>query len=123
MGNIYVGSKEAMSYNTRRFDVIARNIQRANMPNEKARDLQPLKGSFSRTLQMLTTSSAHLHGKNTTGGDYKAIKIKDTYETSINGNNINLVEESLRSSEAVMDFKTATDIHKAFGNMLKTASK
>jgi flagellar basal body rod protein FlgB len=103
--------------------VIASNIARANMPNEKALDLQPLNKNFKKTLQLTTTSERHLRGKNETPGGFKVEKTKNHYETTINGNNINLSDEMKKLSDVETDNRLVTSLYAKNAHMLSTASK
>jgi flagellar basal body rod protein FlgB len=49
------------------------------------------------------------------------LKSKDTFENSINGNNINLVEETQKMGEASMDFKTMIEAYKKINSLIKTS--
>jgi flagellar basal body rod protein FlgB len=123
MNSILEKAKNAMSYHNQRSGVIASNITRANMEGEKAFDLSPLSNNFKKNLQLTTTTEKHLRGKNETPGGFKAEKTKNPYETTINGNNIDLVEQTKLLSDAAMDNKIAVEIYAKNAKLLNVASK
>ena len=123
MGDIFDDLKTTMRYNNQSQHVIARNIARANIPHEKAFTLPPLKldQNSNRNIKMVKTSNYHLESKHTIGQEFKPEKSKNTAETEINGNNIDLVEQSELMRQVAIDNKTAIEAYKKYNSMMRTA--
>ncbi len=105
--------------------VIAGNIAKANIPGAKAMTIEEFKldskSSATQKVQMSTTSSMHIGGNNKANQEFKTLKSKDTFENSINGNNINLVEETEKMGETSMDLKSMIEAYKKINSLVKTS--
>jgi flagellar basal body rod protein FlgB len=123
--NIVNDLKTAMIYANEQEKTIAGNIAKANMPGAKAFILPPLslKGDDSKNgkLNMSVTSANHINKSGNRSNSYQAIKMSDTFETTPDGNNINLVQQNLLLSEATMQNKLAIEGYKKYHAMLKTS--
>jgi flagellar basal body rod protein FlgB len=125
MGNNIINDlKSAMLHSNEQIKVINSNIAKADQPNAKAFILPPLETSIKSKggkLSMVATSGMHLKGHKNDNTQLHAVKMKDPFETNINGNNINIPQQNLLLNDATMNNKIAIEGYKKYNSMLKTS--
>ncbi|MCE3232033.1 MAG: flgB [Rickettsiaceae bacterium] len=119
--DVFSSLQTKMRYLNSRQSVISQNIANANTPGYKSNDLKPLKfGKSTNQLQLATTTPGHIGGAGSAMG-FKAIKQRDSYETTPTGNNVVLEEQMVKMSETDRDYETTTNVLKQMNGLLRTA--
>lgn len=121
---LFSAMKNRMSYIGERQGVLSKNIANANTPDYKARDLEPFKSNVaggSHKLQMRATNPNHFAGSRGGNGKFQTIKDKDTFETTIAGNNVSLDEEMKKVAQNNLDYQETTNLYKKWSGIMRTA--
>lgn len=114
--------RDKLSYLNQRQSVISANIANADTPNYKAYDLAPMatKKQGSSRLKLRTTAPGHVSNSNS-GGRFKKIRDRNTYETAPNGNNVILEEQMVKMAETEMEYQATTSIMKQAAGLVRKA--
>lgn len=102
---------------------VATNVANASTPGFKALDVRPFEDVMARTgLDMSKTQAGHMRieGSETRG---KVIQQRETWETSLSGNSINLEEQILRAGEVSRNFTLNTNLVRTFHRMMLASVK
>lgn len=122
MGNIISYLEAANKFYEQRHLKIAENIKESDTPGAKGKDLEM---DFSKLvhsegkLSMATTNSGHIGLGNNNGFKPKVVISKA--ESSLNGNNIDLTDEMLKSTENAKDAEIAKDLYKKWFALIKAS--
>lgn len=115
-----------MSWLSQRQTVLAHNISNADTPDFKPVDLtkasfrKMVSGANASTVKMERTSGAHIQPIRK-DDDFRADKMKETYETALAGNSVVLEEQLMKVSETQGAYNLATNLYRKHVKMLKTA--
>ena len=119
--------KSKMQWHQARQQVLALNVANADTPHFKGRDLKKLTSRgggagepFVAQVQMAQTDSGHLAGRPFGAGRFRSDS-KLGFETTPNGNVVNLEEEMIKSAENQIDYQTVTSLYQRSIGVLKTA--
>jgi flagellar basal-body rod protein FlgB len=123
--------RQRMGYLSERQRVIAENIANADTPGYVGRDLKPF--TFSAALQsqagamMLQpaqTEAGHLPGGLRRGGmtSFKSVKAADS-ETTLDGNAVVLEDQSIKMTEARMQYDAAIGFYQKSMALLRMAAR
>jgi flagellar basal-body rod protein FlgB len=102
---------------------VATNVANASTPGFKALDVRPFEDVMARTgLDMSKTQAGHIRieGSETRG---KVIQQRETWETSLSGNSINLEEQILRAGEVSRNFTLNSNLVRTFHRMMLASVK
>ena len=101
--------------------LISQNVANADTPDYKARDLPEFKSVFMPEAggAQRATRAGHLHGVSADGMVMSPEEIRD--EASLNGNQVSLETEMLKSVSAQRDHDRALAIYKSSLSVLRTA--
>lgn len=102
---------------------VATNVANASTPGFKALDVRPFDDVMARTgLDMSKTQAGHMRmeGSENRG---KIVQQRETWETSLSGNSINLEEQILRAGEVSRNFTLNTNIVRTFHRMMLASVK
>lgn len=122
---LFSAMKHRMSYLGERQAVLSKNIANANTPHYKSVDLTPFDqktvAAGQQHLRMRVTNSKHLAGNGARYGKFRAVKDKNTFETTIAGNNVSLDEEMKKVAENNLDYLEATNLYKKWSTVMRSA--
>lgn len=102
--------------------LISKNIANANTPGYVAQDVEMPKGKKQarHRLGMMRTNPSHLAGAHNAGSAMRIVK--DEYaEKTPDGNQVDLVHETEKSSQTSMDYDVTTMLYKHMSEMMKKA--
>ena len=113
-----------MNWLAERQTVLSQNLANANTPGYKARDVKAasfkdLVGASSGA-SMTTTHPNHVAGLKGGSGNFKTFEAK-TYETSPDGNSVNVEEQMLNVSSTASQHKQVTNLYKRHMGMVRRA--
>ncbi|AIL64902.1 Flagellar basal body rod protein FlgB [Rickettsiales bacterium Ac37b] len=101
-----------MNFYGTRHQVLSDNISRVNMPKEKAFDLPSLtSATMHKKLPMMVTETGHMAG-NKSSQNFKIIPMPDAQELTMNGNNINLEQQTTKLAENSTDYTLVANMYK-----------
>lgn len=113
-----------MNYLNERQSVISQNLANADTPGYKAKDLAPINplraGSTASRLAMVTTSPMHMGGK-TKPIEFKSVREDDAYDTSPDGNNVDIEQQMVKMSQTDLEYQKTVGITRQFNGLLRTA--
>jgi len=116
-----------MTWLSRRTEIISQNVAHADTPNFKARDLkevsfQELVRKESRTSGFAPqrTNSAHLVGMNS-NMPFRAEASPDTYETSIDDNDVSIEQQLTKLGETQMSYQMTLNLYRKHLDMIRTS--
>lgn len=122
MTDLLKNLKDVIEYNNVKQKIISRNIANANIPNAKSLTLKEftLKNAKNNLpkINIAQTSKLHLRGRELDDLKFKIIETPNL-ETSINGNNIDLVIESQEMLKTSSDNKINIEVYKKVNSMMK----
>lgn len=110
MDNTIIYLQNALHYGFARQSVIAHNIANSNTPNFKTLDLLP---DFE--------SDTARHPELGSGSNLKLFKVPYTGVTNLDGNNVNIEMESMKSMYTTMYTQTILDFLRSKFNSMKQA--
>lgn len=123
--DVFKAMDARIQYLAKRQALLSRNIANADTPHYKSVDLAPV--NFNKDIRkkqyrigMAITSSGHM-GRASSSSDFLQVKQDDTFETSLNGNNVVLEEQMMKMSENNLDYQATLGIKKKMAGLLKTA--
>ncbi|SFV37254.1 flagellar basal body rod protein FlgB [Hyphomicrobium facile] len=105
-----------------RQSVISSNIANANTPGYKAKDVESFEDVMSKSVRMTVTDGQHM-----APADIGNLRQQESgfgeAEVLVSGNDVNLEQEFLKSSEVVRSYTMNTQIMKTFDRMLQSVTK
>ena len=114
-----------LKYLNQRQSVISHNIANADTPGYKARDLEDfrLKGGSGSNMgiQLKATAPGHISGV-TSVSQFKTIKQEDSYDTSLDGNNVTLEEQMVKMAETDMEYNKVVGIMRQYNGLIRSAA-
>ncbi len=116
--DVYANIKNKLSYLNQRQSLLSANISNSDTPGYKASDLAP-QNTRKSGIKMATTSPMHISGSKA-GGNFKTIK-PDTYETSMDGNNVDLQEQMVKMSETDLEYRATVSVMKQMDGLMRAA--
>jgi flagellar basal-body rod protein FlgB len=116
--------QQKMAYVDERHAVIAENIANANTPKYKAKDLKSvdfgkLVKASSGKLQMTATDPRHIQPPG--AGSTFATETVKSWDTSPNGNSVDLVEQSQKMQANAGDQQAAIRTYAKVADLIRTA--
>ena len=124
MPGLFSDMKSKMAYSGERQAVLSKNIANANTPHYRTQDLSPFnKSGMSNQgrLKMRATNPRHFAGNKSGHGKFKTIDEKNTFETTIAGNNVSLDEEMRKVAENNLEYQATTNLYKKWAGVMRTA--
>jgi len=118
--------RNRMDFLGERQRILAQNIANADTPNYRARDVQPVdfldavRRSASRVAPVMT-NAAHMPPA-TPPTKFATDRVKRTYETSPDGNNVVLEEQMMKVADTQMEYQTTSTLYKKYIDMMKMAA-
>lgn len=117
--------KTKMGYLSERQDVLSQNIANVDTPGYQARDLKKLEFEnmaldHANKLAMRTSSPSHQQPTQQEA-DFRAEKIRKTYEMSPTKNKVVIEEQMMKVAETSMQYQATTNLYKKMSEMFKTA--
>lgn len=122
---IFAMMQQRMKYLSERQAVLAQNVANANTPGYKPQDLKPL--DFSTIMQqkssegLKTTHPGHVSSSTAGGSRFGVQKQKTVFETTPDGNAVNLEEQILKMQENNMDYQTTTSLYRKMSSLVNIA--
>jgi flagellar basal-body rod protein FlgB len=122
--NIFDLAKHQASWLLARENLVAQNVANANTPGYKTADLKPFEASLqAASLQLATTSPAHLSIADSEKAPPLDESSPDKGETYLSGNNVSLEREMLKGGEINRAYSLNVAVVKAFNSMLLASAK
>lgn len=116
-----------MSWLSRRTEVISQNVAHADTPNFRARDLKKVsfqdmvrKEAQTAGFAPKRTSTAHLVGLNT-NMPYRVEASPDSYETSIDDNDVSIEQQLTKLGETQMSYQMTLNLYRKHLEMIRTS--
>ena len=101
--------ESALAYRSQRMEILAKNIANADTPHFKARDLdfrQLLQGAQDSNLQLTNTGHTNQTPEDTRTG----LKYRVPYNTSFDGNTVELPVEQAKYGQYAAEYQTTLSI-------------
>jgi flagellar basal-body rod protein FlgB len=101
--------ERALAFRSQRMEILAKNIANADTPNFKAQDLdfrQLLKGAQDSNVQLTNAG----HTSQTPEDARSALKYRVPYNTSFDGNTVELPVEQAKYGQYAADYQTTLSI-------------
>ena len=113
-----------LKYLHQRQSVISHNIANADTPGYKARDLEEFKlnksSGSNMGIKLHATAPGHIGGA-TSVSHFKTIKQEDSYDTSLDGNNVSLEEQMVKMAENDMEYNKVVGIMRQYNGLIRSA--
>lgn len=118
-----------MSWLSRRTEIIAQNVSNADTPNYKARDLKPVnfrdlvdREAGPRGISLRVTNARHISGSSmTTTLKFDNQNAPDTFETSIDGNDVSLEQQLTRLGQNQLTYQVTTNLYRKHLDLFRMA--
>ncbi len=118
-----------MSWLSRRTEIIAQNVSNADTPNYKARDLKPVnfrdlvdREAGPRGISPRVTNARHISGSSmTTTLKFDNQNAPDTFETSIDGNDVSLEQQLTRLGQNQLTYQVTTNLYRKHLDLFRMA--
>jgi len=118
-----------MSWLSRRTEIIAQNVSNADTPNYKARDLKPVnfrdlvdRAAGPRGISPRVTNARHISGSSmTTTLKFDNQNAPDTFETSIDGNDVSLEQQLTRLGQNQLTYQVTTNLYRKHLDLFRMA--
>lgn len=117
--NLIGSLKSRMHWHQARQKLLAENVANADTPKFKPHDLKPPALPGAETFTLATTSPKHVGGANGKTS-FNGINQRK-FETTPNGNSVNLEDEMLKVAQNQSDYQLATSLYSKSFNLLKIA--
>jgi flagellar basal-body rod protein FlgB len=126
--NLMGALKANMIYNLKRQNLIAQNIEHADIPRYKAVDMK--ERAFQKGIRRSTrlapvsvrlTSPRHINIQRNPADAMFRVSKDGSYEQSPSKNTVNIEEQMIKSSEANMEYTLTTTMYKRMMGMMRTA--
>ena len=116
-----------MAYQSQRHTQLASNISHIDQPDYEARDMKPfdferLVGVQLHRLQMRATNAQHLPPLQPATDDFRARRMRDSFETTPVGNNISLEQQTAIASQNSAQYQLTTNLYRKYTQMYRTAA-
>lgn len=123
---IFNAVKKRMQWTGQRQELLAHNIANANTPDFRAHDMKPFEFKEivrreTMQINMETTGSNHLAGRQKTIRDFSSQADRRPYETSPDGNSVVLEEQMSKLNETAISHRLTNEIYSKHLAMLKLA--
>jgi flagellar basal-body rod protein FlgB len=102
-----------------RQSVISSNIANANTPGYKSKDIESFDDAMRKSLPMSATDGAHF----SSAFDITENQGDGDAEVLASGNNVNVEQEFLKSSEVMRSYSLNSQLMKTFDRMLQSVTK
>lgn len=118
-------AKQKMIYLGERQAVISHNIANADTPRFKAKDVtQPdframLAGTAAHTVSLKTTHPGHMTMGGGQGLQYKVAIDENAFETSPDGNSVQIDEQMIKMNDTALDYQMSTSVYKKVNDMIR----
>lgn len=118
--------RDRMDFLGERQRILAQNVANADTPNYRARDMQQVdfldavRRSATRVAPVMT-NTAHMPPA-TPPTKFATDRVKRTYETSPDGNNVILEEQMMKVADTQMEYQTTSMLYKKYVDMMKMAA-
>lgn len=120
--------KSRMRWNQARQSVLAENVANADTPSFRARDLKApvfqgpggLRRPAAPGVAVATTAAGHIQGRPIAGSGFRPDGTRP-FETTPNGNAVNLEEEMMKAADNQIDYQMAASLYQRSLGVLKTA--
>ncbi|PIR37564.1 MAG: flagellar basal body rod protein FlgB [Alphaproteobacteria bacterium CG11_big_fil_rev_8_21_14_0_20_39_49] len=113
-----------LKYLNQRQSVISHNIANADTPGFKARDLEEFRinsaSGSNMGIKLQATAPGHIGGA-TSVAHFKTIKQDDSYDTSLDGNNVSLEEQMIKMAETDMEYNKVVGIMRQYNGLVRSA--
>lgn len=116
-----------MSWLSRRTEVIAQNVSNADTPGFKASDLKQVnfrelvgREAGPKNIGPHVTNARHMTGTQATQ-PFDIKKETDSFETSVNGNNVSLEQQLTRLGETQLSYQATTNLYRKHLDLFRTA--
>ncbi len=118
--------KKKMGWLSQRQSVLAQNVANADSPNYVGSDLKPFTfreeiGKVQARIPVSVTSENHIEGPRNANDAFESNELRKRYETSPDGNGVNLEEQLIKVGETQMDHELVTQLYAKYHNMFKIA--
>lgn len=116
--------KTKMNWHQQRQKVLAENVANADTPRFQARDLKApdflgKQAPAAGAVTLAVTQPGHIAGR-ATGGGFRGDG-KTGFETTPDGNGVNLEEQMMKTAENQMDFQAVAGLYQRGLSSLRTA--
>lgn len=118
--------KKKMNWLTQRQAVLAQNIANSDSPGYVGSDLKAFTfqnelGKVQARIPVAVTSGNHIEGPRVNGDDYETSMQRKRYETSPDGNGVNLEEQLMKVGDTEMQHELVSQLYAKYHNMFKIA--
>ena len=116
-----------MSWLSRRTEIIAQNVSHADTPRYQARDLKPVnfRDLVAREAGPHNAGPRLTHARHMTGTSatlpFDTEKTPDSYETSINGNDVSLEQQLTRLGQTQLSYQATTNLYRKHLDLFRIA--
>ena len=100
--------------------VISQNIANSDTPHYKTRDLADINFSSGMGVQLQATSPYHITSANA-ATDFKYLEQKNSGNTTLDGNNVNLEEQMLKMAQTDMEYNKTIGLMRQINGLVSTA--
>ncbi len=117
---------QKMSYLGAKHAVITKNIASSDIPGYQAEDLKPIdfgklvNDSQAQNSKLAVTNPLHLSG-NSSDQAFSHNKLKDPFETTPVGNNVDITQQVLNLYENSVDYSTTISAYKKMSQLMRIA--
>ncbi len=123
---IFNAVKKRMQWTGQRQEVLAHNIANADTPDFRSSDMKPYEFKEivrreAMQINMTTTGSDHLAGRQKSIRDFAAKETRMPYETAPDGNSVILEEQMTKMNETAISHQFTNEIYRKHLAMLKLA--
>ncbi len=121
--NVFGNHEKALQLKSQRLDLLARNIANADTPNFKAQDLdfKAVLNGLANDTRMDATSASHF--KTGEGLDSNGMRYRIPFNTSFDGNTVELSVEQAQFGKAAADYQATLSFLENRVNGLRRALK
>ena len=117
-----------MSWLSQRTEIIAQNVSNADTPLYKARDLKPVnfrelvdREAGPKGVAQRVTSARHLTGVSAATQPFDTHKQPDSFETSIDGNDVSLEQQLTRLGQTQLSYQATTNLYRKHLELFRIA--
>jgi flagellar basal-body rod protein FlgB len=122
--NLLSSLAKKLKYLNQRQSVISQNIANSDTPGYKARDLEKFNArggaSSAMGVQLQATAPGHIGGV-TSISQFRTIKQDDSYDTSLDGNNVSLEQQMVKMTETDMEYNKTVGIMRQYNGLIRSA--
>lgn len=120
-------ARQRMGYLGERQAVLSHNVANADTPGYKSRDLTKMdfKSVLDRTssgnVSLAMTNTKHMRPAGAETFGYKVREDQNTFETSPDGNSVQIDEQILKINETAADYQMTVGMYRKMSEMLRLA--